>query len=184
MSKPRNPRLWLSSPCAVPRQPDEALAKSSAKQINFSRNAGSLISRNAFIKRTPSLGSAASDSRNLLTCSPRLIFIVLGFILRPIGSEPIVPTFAWAEHFIQRASFTPLVPSRYISNKLIDERGSSRTSKVQPNMLYQNRQVVFIPNFCHSRASISSNSTVRLSALRACQNSDVLEDSCKVGAEE
>jgi hypothetical protein len=81
MSKPWNARLWLSSTCAVPRQFDEALAKSSAKQINFSRNAGSLISRNAFIKRTPSLGSAASDSRNLLMCSSRLLFIVLGFIL-------------------------------------------------------------------------------------------------------
>jgi len=41
MSKPWNARLWLSSTCAVPRQFDEALAKSSAKQINFSRNAGS-----------------------------------------------------------------------------------------------------------------------------------------------
>src|SRR5277367_3448504 len=51
----------------------EALAMSSAKQINFSRNAGSLISRNAFIKRTPSLGSAASDSRKLLMCSSRLL---------------------------------------------------------------------------------------------------------------
>src|SRR5271156_1099861 len=91
-------------------------------------------------------------------------------LLRPIGSEPIVPTFVWVEHFIRRASFPPPTPWRYISNKLTDQRGSSRTSKVQPNMLYQNRQVVFIPNFCHSRASISSNSTVRLSALRTCQN--------------
>jgi hypothetical protein len=50
-------------------------------------------------------------------------------------------------------------------------------------MLYHNRQVVIIPNFCHRRASISSNSTVRLSALRACQNWEryVLEHSCKMG---
>ena len=88
MSKPRNARLWLSSTCAVPRQSDEALAKSSAKQINFSRNAGSLISRNAFIKRTPSLGSAASDSRSLLACSSRLYS---SFTTN--RSEPIEPTF-------------------------------------------------------------------------------------------
>ena len=91
MSKPRIARLWFSSTCAVPRQSDEALAKSSAKQINFSRNAGSLISRNAFIKRTPSLGSAASDSRNLLTCSSRLRFIVLDSSFTTDRSEPIAP---------------------------------------------------------------------------------------------
>ena len=37
---------------------------------------------------------------------------------------------------------------------------------MQPIMLYQNRQVVLI-KFCHFRASILSNATVRLSALRA-----------------
>ena len=31
MSKPRIVRLWFSSACAVPRQSDEALAKSSAR---------------------------------------------------------------------------------------------------------------------------------------------------------
>jgi hypothetical protein len=76
-SKPRNARLWFSSTSAVPRQSDEALAKSSAKWINFSRHAGSLISRNALIKRTPSLGSAASGSRSLLTSSPRLLCFLL-----------------------------------------------------------------------------------------------------------
>ena len=91
MSKPRNARRWFSSTCAVPRQSDEALAKSSAKQINFSRNAGSLISRNAFIKRTPSLGFAASDSRSLLTRSSRLLFLVLSFTID--RSKLIVPTF-------------------------------------------------------------------------------------------
>jgi hypothetical protein len=68
-SKLRNARAWSSSTSAVPRQSDEALAKSSAKWINFSRQAGSFISRNALIKRTPSLGSAASGSRSLLTSS-------------------------------------------------------------------------------------------------------------------
>ena len=37
---------------------------------------------------------------------------------------------------------------------------------MQPIMLYQNRQVVLI-KFCHFRASILSNATVRLRALRA-----------------
>jgi hypothetical protein len=73
----RNARLWFSATSAVPRQSDEALAKSSAKWINFSRHAGSLISRNALIKRTPSLGSAASGSRYLLTLSSRLLCFLL-----------------------------------------------------------------------------------------------------------
>jgi hypothetical protein len=59
------------------------------------------------------------------------------------------------------------MPTRYISNELTDQRGSNRASEVQPITLYQKRQVVFVPNFCHSRASISSNSTAQLSALRA-----------------
>ena len=148
MPKPRIARLWLSSTCAVPMQPDEALAKSSARQINFSRKAGSLISRNAFIKRTPSLGSAASGSRNLLRCSPRLIFLVLKFIFYDHRSEPIVPTFVWAGHLIRLASFPLLMPSRYISNELTDQRGSGRTCEVQPTTLYQNRQVVFYLKLC------------------------------------
>jgi hypothetical protein len=57
------------------------LAKSSAKWINFSRHAGSLISRKVRIKRTPSLGSAASGSRSLLTSSPRLLCLLLWLIL-------------------------------------------------------------------------------------------------------
>ena len=44
-SKLRNARSWFSSVSAVPRLSDEASAKSSAKWINFSRHAGSLISR-------------------------------------------------------------------------------------------------------------------------------------------
>jgi hypothetical protein len=43
---------------------------------------------------------------------------------------------------------------RYISNELKDQPGTSRTSRVQPIMLYQNRQVVFIRNFRRRRASI------------------------------
>ena len=68
-SKARNTRLRFSSASAVLRQSDEALAKSSANWINFSRHTGSLISRNALIKRTPSIGSTASGGRSLLTSS-------------------------------------------------------------------------------------------------------------------
>ena len=39
------------------------------------------------------------------------------------------------------------MPTRYISNELTDQRDPSRTSEVQPITLYQNRQVVFFPNF-------------------------------------
>jgi hypothetical protein len=85
-SRPRNARLRFSSMSAVPRQSDEDLAKSSAKWINFSRQAGSLISRNARIRRTPSLGSASSGSRSLLTSSPRL----LCFLLPLIFCNPLV----------------------------------------------------------------------------------------------
>jgi hypothetical protein len=59
MSKPWNARLWLSSTCAVPRQFDEALAKSSAKQINFSRNAGSFVKLNRSVERPESFAKTA-----------------------------------------------------------------------------------------------------------------------------
>jgi hypothetical protein len=52
-----------------------------------------------------------------------------------------------------------------ISDELAGQRGSGRTSRMQPIMLYQNRQVVFF-NSWPFRARISSNSTVQLSALR------------------
>jgi hypothetical protein len=164
MSKPWNARLWLSSKCAVPGQPDEALAKSSAKQINFSRNAGSLISRNAFIKRTPSLGSATSDSRNLLTCSSRLVFIVLRFIFY----DQSLPTFVWAGHLYpaSKLSFPPLMLSRYISNSLHTSVAPAASARCNQSWCIKIVKWFLSPNFCHSRASILSNSTVRLSALR------------------
>jgi hypothetical protein len=87
-SKPWNARLWFSSISALPWQSDEALAKSSAKRINFSRHAGSLISRKAFIKRTPSLGSAALYSCRLLTSSSGLLCLVLRFIFTPLDLRP------------------------------------------------------------------------------------------------
>jgi hypothetical protein len=46
-------------------------------------------------------------------------------------------------------------------------------------MLYQNRQVVFTPKFCHRRASISVKLNRSVSALRALPKLRC-EDSCKV----
>ena len=95
-------------------------------------------------------------------------------LLKPIGLSLYNRRSSEVGIFIQRARSPPLMLTRYISSELTDQRGSSRASEVQPIMVYQNRQVVFIPNFCHRRASISSNSSVRLSALKALPNCGAL----------
>ena len=70
--------------------------------------------------------------------------------------------------------------ARYISNELTDQRGRSRTTEMQPIMLYQNRQVVFTPNFCHRRASISVKLNRSVERPESFAKTAVLEDSCKV----
>ena len=68
---------------------------------------------------------------------------------------------------------------RYISNELIDQRGSSRTTEMQSNMLYQTRQVV-LPKLLPPSGQYLRQLNRSVERPESFAKTTVLENSCNV----